>query len=193
MTIRTVRWVIIAIMLPFAVAGCADRPGRASVGERPAREFHLVENLCDQLDHERLSAASGGTPVKTRTVPGRTGHTSRCALSTGSPSTGVSMLQVDTEIGEPPTGEPRLYSHHREISGVGDHAQIELPPALTADLDSPVIEGPTSSRICTLTVVEGTARIRVQWTNHARKLLSDADTEALLVAYARETLHLMGS
>ncbi|WP_091459317.1 hypothetical protein [Micromonospora inyonensis] len=196
----TARWSIIGMLLPLFLAGCTTGPRRSAsevASPTPAREYRLVDDLCDQLDPTHLTTLTGIPTTQTRYHPVRPEARDRhlsCWLSTrDKENLWVYSLQVAVTLDH--TGdadqERTPQPPERAVQGLGDHAVIHVGDTLAGE--HPLREGQqVRSQTGTLRVVQGPVGLQLRWTGHGGTAPAAVDVEALLTAYGRQTLELLG-
>ncbi|WP_141725458.1 hypothetical protein [Micromonospora pallida] len=187
------------MLLSLAVAGCATEsrsPAPKAASPTPAREYRLVDDLCDRLDPAGLTTLTGIPTAETKYLPVRSAEDRhrRCWLSTADKEKAwVYTVQVDIRLDDAANGPDQELTPRgpeRAVKDLGDHAVIHI--AETLAMDNPVREGQqVQSQTGTLMVVQGPVRFHVRWTGGGTAL-AVADVEALLLGYARQTLELVG-
>ncbi|WP_432050977.1 hypothetical protein [Verrucosispora sp. NA02020] len=188
------------VLVATVLAGCAGPPAPAAEPQPSPASYQLVAELCAQLDPEPLTALDGGT-AKVREWPSRPDRQmSKCGLAASRRDpTAMHALSVSTTL----TGSPELAQEGipaqpkaqargtwHEVPQLGDGAWIWLLP-VDEGLELPDSSEPVAGRRATVYVARGNALVMLELMSYAAEVPGEAETEALLVAYAEEALALM--
>ncbi|MFF5218320.1 hypothetical protein [Micromonospora sp. NPDC000442] len=188
------------VLLAALLAGCAPSSSEPAAPPAPQTGYHLVEELCAQLDPQPLVALNGGTP-KTREWPPRPDRRmSKCTLG-ASLRDPISMhvLTVSASLAESPERarerlprqpKPQARGTWHEVPQLGDGAWIWILP-IDEGLEILDLPEPVAARHATLHVARGEISVMLNLVSTATEVPDEAETEALLVTYAEQALSLM--
>ncbi|WBB49477.1 hypothetical protein O3597_02925 [Verrucosispora sp. WMMA2044] len=191
-----------SVLLAALLAGCASSPSEPVAPPAPQTGYHLVEELCAQLDPQPLVALNGGTP-KTREWPPRPDRRmSKCTLG-ASRRDPVSMhvLTVSVSLAESPERareglprqpKPQARGTWHEVPQLGDGAWVWILP-VDQGLEILDLREPVAARHATLHVARGEVSVMLDLMSTATEVPDEAEAEALLVTYAEEALSLMAA
>lgn len=182
------------------LAGCAGPPAPATEPQPSPTSYQLVAELCAQLDPQLLTAVDGGT-AKVREWPSRPGRRmSKCGLAASRRDpTALHALTVSTTLADSPElaqegipAQPKAQARGtwHEVPQLGGGAWIWLLP-VDEGMELPDSSEPVAVRKTTVHVARGNAYVMLELMSYAAEVPGEAETEALLVAYAEEALTLM--
>ncbi|HEX5542292.1 MAG TPA: hypothetical protein VFX60_12155 [Micromonospora sp.] len=187
-------------VLALALAACGPAPAAppAPQGSPYADvQFELVDELCNLLDHNRLTDLAGSV-VTTDERPARLDVERRmCTVFATTPEkTSLAYLRIGTNLRSPEDEEKEediaspSKARWSPVPGVGDSAEFQYV-AHDELIDSPILNRPVRSLNAWLITHAGNATIALHLMLYADIKFDRGEIEELLSEYTREALKLM--
>lgn len=188
------RWAA-ATLLALTLSACAtvssSPPATPTVSVTPATVYRLLDDLCEQLDHEWSIQLAGVPPkiVPSEPLPAGKDHR-RCQAGTASKDRRTMlMVTVDTRVDRSGPLDIAMPKWARPLSGVGGRGWIHTGTPISGPSEQ--FGGKLTSRATQLGAAKGPALVSVMIMIHAPSLPEESATEAVITAYARRSLELM--
>ncbi|MDM4723363.1 hypothetical protein QTQ03_28575 [Micromonospora sp. WMMA1363] len=193
--ITTVTRRVAVALLALTLSACANvsssPPATPTAPVTPAAAYRLLDDLCEQLDHN-WSIRLAGVPPKFKAfepLPAGKDHRRCHAGTVTTDQQTVILVTVHTRVDRSEPLDIGLPKSARLLDNVGDRGWILFGKPISRPNE--LLGGEITSRQDQLTVVKGPAMVSVTIMIHASSVPEESAAEAVLTAYAQRSLELM--